>query len=985
MPGMKQQIIPLFARGAEWRRWDLHVHTPASTLANEFKSWESYEAALDAAGSTVAVLGSTDYCSIDGYKQLLALRGQGRLANFSLILPNIEFRIQTETKDGRAINLHLLVSPDDPQHVAEIEQALSRLTFTYGKKPYSCTREGLTTLGAAHDPQQKNADALFRHGVNNFKPSFDTFRDWYQTEGWLNANSLVALANAGTDGASGLSKDSGFAALRDELYRFSHIIFSAKPKDRLYFVGEGSDTKEEVVRKCGSLKPCAHGSDAHTEERLFKPDLNRYCWIKADPTFEGLRQILHEPADRIHIGETAPHAIDDSKVIARVSFSDAEHWFAKDEIPLNSGLIAIIGEKGSGKTALAELIATAAGARGIEKSPSSFITKAGDLLEGVTTTLTWVDRKALSFRAGDEPSEELPKVRYLSQDFVEELCSRDISGRRLVEEIEQVVFSYIDAPDRLNTTTFADLRRIKIEDLTSKRADIRARISRLNIDIVRLEDELATKPEKLRLNAKLVADADAIMQQLPALSEAADQAVGTQLYAEQDALRKTQSDLAELNRRLAGIRTARARLATLEAAIDDHFSELSSTLASVGLSDVEIERFRPQFPDNYIEPLDRLERELKATSEQLRGNPDAVDPLGATIADIQARIAGLEGKLSADEKQRERLLALRKQHEALRGDAERTMKEIRRLDGAVFKELDAKKEQRWVTYLSYFQTLAEECDQLSTLYAPLKKVIAQDPTGAITGFQLDVRQTVDHQSWLATGLSLFDRRKKKDLPFLDEQEFLEGYRKTLLSSWQTAETKHIKDALAGLIDAIGKTTGDMDAKLTSRSTRLQLYDWLFSTAHISMEYGLTYQNVPLEALSPGTRGVVLLVLYLAMDQHDVRPVIIDQPEGNLDNSSVYDSLVPFLRRAKKKRQMILVTHNPNLVVAADADQVIVATATKDATAKHPKITYTCGSLEQVGDLTSIREQAVRLLEGGKAPFKLRDKRWAIAPADSFSS
>jgi predicted ATPase len=120
-----------------------------------------------------------------------------------------------------------------------------------------------------------------------------------------------------------------------------------------------------------------------------------------------------------------------------------------------------------------------------------------------------------------------------------------------------------------------------------------------------------------------------------------------------------------------------------------------------------------------------------------------------------------------------------------------------------------------------------------------------------------------------------------------------------------------------------------------------------------------------------------------MDQHDLRPVIIDQPEGNLDNSSVYDSLVPFLRRAKKRRQMILVTHNPNLVVAADADQVIVATATKKANAKHPQITYRSGSLEDVGSATAIRELAVRLLEGGKTPFKLRDKRWDIPSAESF--
>jgi ABC-type lipoprotein export system ATPase subunit len=52
------------------------------------------------------------------------------------------------------------------------------------------------------------------------------------------------------------------------------------------------------------------------------------------------------------------------------------------------------------------------------------------------------------------------------------------------------------------------------------------------------------------------------------------------------------------------------------------------------------------------------------------------------------------------------------------------------------------------------------------------------------------------------------------------------------------------------------------------------------------------------------------------------PLIIDQPEDNLDNKSVSMLLVPFIKKAKKKRQIILVTHNPNLAIVADADQII---------------------------------------------------------------
>ncbi len=103
-----------------------------------------------------------------------------------------------------------------------------------------------------------------------------------------------------------------------------------------------------------------------------------------------------------------------------------------------------------------------------------------------------------------------------------------------------------------------------------------------------------------------------------------------------------------------------------------------------------------------------------------------------------------------------------------------------------------------------------------------------------------------------------------------------------------------------------------------------LADWLFSVDHIELDYGLRYEGVDLESLSPGTKGIVLLILHLAIDQEDQRPLIIDQPDENLDNQSIYDILRGYFRQAKERRQVIIVTHNPNLVVNTDADQVIVA-------------------------------------------------------------
>jgi energy-coupling factor transporter ATP-binding protein EcfA2 len=126
-------------------------------------------------------------------------------------------------------------------------------------------------------------------------------------------------------------------------------------------------------------------------------------------------------------------------------------------------------------------------------------------------------------------------------------------------------------------------------------------------------------------------------------------------------------------------------------------------------------------------------------------------------------------------------------------------------------------------------------------------------------------------------------------------------------------------------------------------------------------------------LSPGTRGIVLLLLYLAIDAEDDRPLIIDQPEENLDPQSIFQELVYRFRDAKKRRQIIIVTHNANLVVNTDADQVIVASCGPQRPGQLPLITYESGSLEN----SSIRKDVCDILEGGERAFKERARRLRV--------
>ena len=141
-------------------------------------------------------------------------------------------------------------------------------------------------------------------------------------------------------------------------------------------------------------------------------------------------------------------------------------------------------------------------------------------------------------------------------------------------------------------------------------------------------------------------------------------------------------------------------------------------------------------------------------------------------------------------------------------------------------------------------------------------------------------------------------------------------------------------------------------------------------------------------MSPGKRGLVLLqiILHLSNAKH---PILIDQPEDNLDNRTIFNNLNDFIKEKKNQRQIILVTHNANLVVSTDAEEVIVANQNgQDAGKVNEKyqFEYVTGSLENTFEDTygkgillqmGIREHVCDILEGGKEAFIYRERKYGF--------
>ena len=123
----------------------------------------------------------------------------------------------------------------------------------------------------------------------------------------------------------------------------------------------------------------------------------------------------------------------------------------------------------------------------------------------------------------------------------------------------------------------------------------------------------------------------------------------------------------------------------------------------------------------------------------------------------------------------------------------------------------------------------------------------------------------------------------------------------------------------------------------------------------NIKYKVVMNNDNIEVMSPGKKALVLLRLLIDLAESKC-PILIDQPEDDLDNRSVFDELIPFIRRKKKERQIIVITHNANVVIGADAEEIIIANQTRSKSEnKEKRVEYWSRSVSYTHLFVSMRK------------------------------
>jgi len=949
-------------KGSQWRKWDLHLHTPVSYTWDGAKDDDAFKEVIKKINdSDVAVFAITDYWTFEGFQKLMAVNATLSEAERlkKVVLPGMELRFDILTDDAdpadkRRVNFQVVFNNDDNNGVHRIDQFYRKLKLSSTKKVISrnsfievakeYTDDVLQKLVGKKRSQCKEEDYLIA-GYKSCHISYECL-DEILTAKELRENAFIIVP---WDKYGGISKIDPL--LRDDtkknLTKLADALESAKDETIGLFLLD----EEILARKSwaeswkqfvdNQKKPCVCGSDAKRVENIGVFPNDRACWIKADTTFEGLRQIIFEPHERVYIGPEDPSAFKQSAVGSFSVLAKNETFFLKNvgSIYLSEGLNCVIGPRGSGKSTLLDVIALTLGDQSVltreRNNYAGFFFKNND-----SSILSAVVKNSHAGKAM-----QLSPATATGAGFV-------------VDYYHQKRIGYLADPNNEGTLSLFLFDKIFKEgrgmesllgELDEKRDDIVSRLAINRKQIVACAKEISKEPE-------------------------------------------VQTKIAESNNRVAFLSQEeikhlleeRRKVITLK----DRVSKIADRIANIEeqplISDediVDVEFFSdlsltPIDPEGTIIPTEWKTLETSAGTF-VEGLDEDRAKIQKRVEEITQKIVDLEPSFAFDA----RLTAIWEeiQTESKKKGIAITIGDLEKLD-SIQKEIAAWQKQ--------LKMISEKKNTKTTLLADRKKLLKRyseeldavkrsletnfadllKKDGAVMKDTIQLRVEINVS--LDSHLKLIEDEAQHD-PAEGTPRF--PNRKALLEMLNNfGVQKMIRDLNNGYFDdwnAPGFGSGGLEYFQTMQNREevgMRLEELLPSlTAHLFWRPDASRQFKPLKECSIGERGTALLSVILITGRD---PLIIDQPEDDLDHFYLYKTLTPIIKGVKKRRQLVFATHDANIVINGDAELILIAT-TDDG--KFGNATPT--SIENLQN----REWVMKILEGGRDAFQKREEKYSI--------
>lgn len=856
-------------KGSDWRIWDLHFHTPSS-YDYENKSVTNEEIISILEQNNISVVAITDHHVID-IERIKELQKLGKEKNIT-VLPGIEFLSDARGKV--------------PIHFIGIFPENCNLEYIWGQIENTTNIKKIKGEG---------------------KKANQVYCDLEETIKLVKELDGVTTIHAG-------EKSNTIENITHSLPHGEAQKTEIANQIDFYELGKIDDKEgylKIVFPTIGKHLPMIICSDNHNINNY---KLKENCWIKADCTFEGLKQVIYEPKQRVRIQSLKPHEKAEYQVIDSVQITHSD--FYSQKIFLNQNLNSIIGGRSTGKSVLLGSIAKKLNCEKEVKFENEEYTKFVNEVVG-SLTVTWKDGivnnnrnieyfpQSYMYRLAKNKNKELDKL-------IEDIVRQDFEKDNLISDYE----GFTSENNTELTNKLNKLFQLK-DDLTKKRSllkekgdekGIRAEISKLERESKEIKQKINITEEKLDSYKKLKAEFDNLIKE---------------------------------NENLAG------QISKLQSLKSKFLVNKDLEFDIVALNDKNKEQVRKVYDELKV----NFEKEWRNSLEKISGiNLKTIEDNQRRIKFIQENQDYKDGiETFKNNKQYQELEERLKIQKNKLSDILLINKEIEELKLQVTNFKSSIKD----AHRDYHKKIEDMKDALHI--AKEKLEIKAEPYLNINGYKDLLNSGINQQG--QQGQSIVN----------DPINSFEEY----FTSVHDLFEKLLQDKIT----------------LKRNYSPISFAQEVLSTNFFEITYNIIYEDT-FQKMSEGKKAFVVLMLLLDFSNKDC-PILIDQPEDDLDNRAIFKDLVAYLKNKKKERQIILVTHNPNIVVGADSELVIVANQNGIDTPniKGSKFQYTSGSLENTKEFNKnievtlesqgIKEHVCEILEGGDEAFKKRELKYAL--------
>ncbi|GAA7926821.1 gamma-glutamylcyclotransferase [Helicobacter pylori] len=803
------------SKGSSWHKWDLHAHTPYTHLNKAYQCCEE-EFIQKLCDSKIDCIGLTNYFKFNEKEFELKEKIEKRGIK---VFYNLEVRLDYQNKEDQCLDFHIIFSDKVTQQ--EIDNFL---------------RNADANVGVT---EKKLAD-LEKDDFDKAVVNFDQLLECLEKESLkLRGKYLLGFLSRG----HGSSRSSS---------NYEKIV------KKVHFLIHSSN-KQENLKKDREYwleynKSLIQSSDAHEEEQIGK----KYTWIKAEKTFEGLKQIIYEPETRVSIGEEKPqdplYKIDsvglnfDEEVKTTNEQDDTPFCYAgfNETLFFSPNFTCVIGGRGSGKSTLLQLIASAIKNKSFVKG---------------------LKHETIQKYIEIQPDIDImDSVEYLAQNEVEEFATN-------VSKFTEAIFNRIDSKSGG-----------KLKELEKQ----------IKESIEKFDEQIAYWQEKNKLEEQLK-ESEKIRKKYQSIVDA---------FTDKDYLDKK-----------AKLQAKYQSLIDLKQSKEGFWTFIKELKRVVNFESKE----NMEEKNNYDKVYNQLKQDICKKIEEIEKNgcfnseDEKIRTLGAEHETLSQEIReflkekGVSDESIGDIRNANYHLANIKMD--ING-LEHEIKEIaNKIEGFSYGDIDKNIEE-------FKDQINEELSKINSAFEEISKNHKEvKPITIEYRLNEDIFEEVfeDFDKLVDKGFNT-QRHQSKIKEYLKEIELKN------VTGMQHAEfIKELDSRIDNKKAAFYETMKDIfDRESHFQIYRLLVLKHLRNVEKYKI-FEVRYDKRALNETSFGQRCTAVLIVLLSLGNN---PIIIDEPEAHLDSALIAKYLVTLIKERKQERQIIFATHNANFVLNADAELII---------------------------------------------------------------